>query len=112
ALHLRRGTLMIGSAALSQLVLIVWTSHTDAAPWPNIALAAACAVAAYTALTAFGAARKRDTDAKPFLIPCAVALLLGHVVAWGAGVSADTPLFTTLLLAQLLLAIGTLALAW
>ncbi|HVE71628.1 MAG TPA: DUF2339 domain-containing protein [Thermoanaerobaculia bacterium] len=104
ALYLKRGSLMVGAAAMSQAVLIAWSVVATMAPWPDVALAATVAVAAYAAL--FYLLSKRA-----FTGGLAVALVLGHVVAIIAGGAADQPLFATLLATHAILAIGTLVLA-
>lgn len=104
ALYLKRGALMVGAAVMSQLVLTAWSAVAEDAPWPNVALAATLAVAAYAAL--FHVLSRRA-----FTGGAAVAFLLGHVVAITAGVAAGEPLFTTLLAAHAILIIATLILA-
>lgn len=104
ALYLKRGSLLVGAAVMSQVVLLAWSAIADAAPWPDVALAATLAVAAYAAIW-YVLSRRAFTGG------AAVALLLGHVVAITAGTSADEPLFTTLLATHAILAIGTLILA-
>ncbi|MFL6247899.1 MAG: DUF2339 domain-containing protein, partial [Thermoanaerobaculia bacterium] len=93
----RPSSLMITGAAAAQLVLLTWSAHTLAPPWANVGLAATLLVAAFFLTTRRAAA---------------VALLLGHVVAIGVGISANPKLFATLLITHALLAIATLALAW
>ena len=102
AVYLKRSSMLIAGAAMSQIVLLVWTLHTDLAPWPNVALAATLGVAAWAIL--FGELTKKPASAF-------VALLLGHVVAVAAGSSSDAPLFGTLLATHAILAIATLVLA-
>jgi len=120
ALYLRRGSLLLGAAVMSQVVLLVWSVNADVAPWPNVALASTLAVAAYAAAFLMVSAVKdpvRDEGGGPSpsarlrMTACAAALFLGHVVAIAAGTSSDEPLFTTLLATHAVLAIGTLVLA-
>jgi uncharacterized membrane protein len=128
ALYLKRGSLLVGAAVMSQVVLLAWSAFTDAAPWPNVALASTLAVAAYAAiwyrLSAIPSKAKdlppgHGEDPSPSLplrmttfgLATSSALLLGHVVAITAGTSAGVPLFTTLLATHAILAIGTLILA-
>jgi uncharacterized membrane protein len=51
-------------------------------------------------------------EAFTFGIAAAVALFMGHVVAFGVNISATPPLYETLLATHVVLAIATLALAW
>ena len=110
ALYLRRGSLMIGAAVMSQVVLLAWATLTDAAGWANVALASTLAVAACAGLW-FALARRRVEDATTFVHAAGIALLLGHVVAIVAGSASDTPLFATLLATHAALLVGTLVLA-
>jgi uncharacterized membrane protein len=111
ALYLRRGSLLIGSAVMSQIVVLAWTAITEVAPWPNVALAATLSVAAY-AVVWWLIARKRFADASSSWGKAAMAaLLLGHVVAMGATASSKTPLFETALATHAVLVIVTLILA-
>ncbi|HVG23452.1 MAG TPA: DUF2339 domain-containing protein, partial [Thermoanaerobaculia bacterium] len=106
ALYLKRSSLLTGAAILSQVVLLAWSAIAGAAPWPNVALAATLAVAAYAGL--WYVLSRRDEG---FARAAVCALLLGHVVAIVAGSNAETPLFATLLAAHAALAIGSLVLA-
>ena len=106
ALYLKRGSLLVGAAVMSQVVLLTWSAVADAAPWPNVALASTLAVAAYAAL--WYVLSHRDAI---FGRAASSALLLGHIVAIAAGSSSDQPLFTTLLATHAALAIGTAILA-
>ncbi len=110
ALYLKRGSLMIGAAVASQVVLLAFGAITTVAPWPDVAVASTLAVAAFGCIW-YVIARRRVTDATQFAYAAATALLLGHVVAFTAGNHAQPPLFATLLAAHALLAIATLALA-
>lgn len=103
AIYLKRSSLLIGGAILSQLVLFVWgIVSSSTAPWPNVALAATVAVAAW----AIGfSLLVKDTRA------AFIALLLGHVVAIFAAGMALAPPFLPLLATHAILAIATLVLA-
>ena len=103
ALYLRRASLLVGSAVMSQVVLLIWALQTDIAPWPNIALLATLIIAAYAVIWY----ALNDIFARAAF----AALLLGHLVAIAAGSNASEPLFTTLLAAHAVLAITTLVLA-
>jgi hypothetical protein len=104
ALYLKRGALLVGAAVMSQAVVIAWSAVADDAPWPNVALAAALAVAAYGGIF-YVLSRRAFTGG------AAVAFLLGHVAAITAGAAADEPLFATLLATHAILAAATLLLA-
>ena len=121
ALYLKRGALLVGAAVMSQVVLTAWSAFADVVPWPNVALAATLAVAAYGALfyvlsrRMWGGLQPADPrglkPAPHFTGGAAVAFLLGHVVAITAGASADEPLFGTLLATHAILVVATLILA-
>ncbi len=102
ALYLKRSSLVVGGAVMSQIVLLVWAFNTEVAPWPNVALATTLGVAAYAIL--FGELLRKPATA-------IAALFLGHVVAITAGMSADKALFETLLATHAVLAIATLIIA-
>ena len=109
ALYLKRSSLLVGAAVMSQVVLLSWTTHTDLAPWPNVALAATLAVAVWAiGFYVIGQIGRRGQIG---LIGPIAALFLGHLVAIAAGTSSDTPLFETLLATHVLLAIATVILA-
>jgi uncharacterized membrane protein len=114
SLYLRRASLTIGAAVAAQVVLLTWTVHTLAPPWGNVALAATLIVAAWSMLWLALAGRHLGDGNKAarYRFAPAAALLLGHLVAIGAGTSAEPKLFTTLLATHVLLAAATLALAW
>jgi uncharacterized membrane protein len=114
SLYLRRATLTIGGALAAQVVLLTWTSHTLLPPWGNVALIATLVIAAWSWLWLFLGERvlAGNDEAKQFRLATATALLLGHVVAIGAGASADPHLFGTLLATHVVLAVATLVLAW
>jgi uncharacterized membrane protein len=115
SLYLRRATLTIAAAMAGQLVLLTWTAHTLAPPWGNVALAATLIIGAWSLLW-FALAKRHlggnDEEAARYRFAPAAALLLGHLVAIGAGTSAEPALFATLLATHVLLAVATLALAW
>lgn len=106
ALYLRRGSLMIVAGIASQIVAIAWAAQSSAAPWPNVALALGAGIAAWT-IAWYLLARTND-----FGRAAVSALFLGHVVAIVAGVTSGVPLFTTLLITHLALAVAMLAIAW
>lgn len=110
ALYLRRGSLLIGSAVMSQIVLLAWTVNTEQPPWPNVALAVTLGVVAYAVLW-YVLARRRFEDATGFARAAMAALILGHFVAIAAGLSSKAPLFATLLATHAVLAVVTLAIA-
>ncbi len=114
SLYLRRATLTIGAAIAAQVVLLTWTAHTLAPPWGNVALAATLIAAAWSLAWFALAARHLGSNAEAarYRFAPAAALLLGHLVAIGAGTSAEPKLFATLLATHVLLAAATLALAW
>jgi len=103
-IYLRRVPLMTAAMAASQVVLMVWATNTNAAPWPVVALGAAIAVGVM-ALVWFGINRR-------FAVSAIVALALGDVVLMIAGCTASTPLFASLLAAHLFVGIAMLAVAW
>jgi Predicted membrane protein (DUF2339) len=103
ALYLKRSSLLVGGAVMSQVVLLAWTVNTEVAPWPNVALAATVAVAAWAIVIG---RLGRLGPVGPI-----TALLLGHVVAIAACTSSTNPLFGTLLATHAVLAIATLVLA-
>jgi len=104
ALYLKRSSLLLGAAVMSQFVLLAWAMITDLAPWPNVALASTLGVAAYALLWL-------KLGKGSFVRAAIAALFLGHIVAIAAGMSSDTTLFETLLATHALLAIATLILA-
>ena len=104
AIYIRRDRLMVAAMAASQLVLMVWTSNAEVAPWPNVALVAAIAVCAI-ALAWFAINRV-------YTLTAIVALFLGDVVVIIAGQVAQTPLFATLLAAHVVILISILVVAW
>jgi hypothetical protein len=122
AVYLKRASLLIGGAILSQLVLFVWAILADVAPWPNVALAATLGVAAWaigmSVLLSRRSAAKglphgsvEDPSASLRMTPAFIALILGHIVALMAGAIAATPPFATLLATHAVLVIATLVLA-
>lgn len=110
ALYLRRGSLLIGSALLSQIVLLAWASIVETARWANVALAATIAVAAY-ALLWHELAQRRIERPSHFRFAAAAALFVAHIVAITAGVNAEPRIFATLLVAHVILAMATLTFA-
>ncbi len=112
SIYLRRGSLMIGCAIASQVVLIVWASHARVLPWANVALLATVLVAAYAVAWFALAVRSLRAESDAFGQAAVSGLLLAHVVAMVAGQTSTIPLFGTLLGAHLLLAAVLLAIAW
>jgi uncharacterized membrane protein len=113
SLYLRRGTLTIGGALAAQLVLVTWASHPLIPPWGNTGLAATLLVAAWAYVWMYLGERVLGRDeAATFRIAAAVALLMGHAVAFSVNVGAAPALYGTLLATHVVLVIGTLALAW
>ncbi len=104
AIYARRDKLMVAAMAASQFVLMIWATGATVAPWPNVALAAALAVAAI-AVVWFRLNRI-------YSLAALVALFLGDVVAIVAGVTAHTPLFATLLATHVVILIMLLVIAW
>jgi uncharacterized membrane protein len=94
-------------------VLLTWTSHTLVPPWANIGLAATLAIATWSWIWLSLGERVMtgDDEAKKFRLATAVAMLAGHLVAIGAGVSTQPKLFATLLAVHVVLAAATLVLA-
>jgi hypothetical protein len=111
ALYLRRGSMLIGAAMLSQIVALVWTFGARTAPWSNVALGVTLAIAAYAVLWCVLARRRDVDDANPFAWAACAALFMGHIVAISAGVQSDVRLFWTLLATHVLLAGTTLVFA-
>jgi uncharacterized membrane protein len=121
AVYLKRSSLLVGAAVMSQVVLLAWTMNTDLAPWPNVALMGAIAVAAwamgFSVLLSRGggspslSAGDPSASSRLRMTGAFAALFLGHIVAIAAGTSADAPLFATLLATHAVLAIATLAVA-
>jgi len=113
ALHLRRASLMIGCAVLSQLVLLAWSTQADVRPWPLVALVCTILVAGFSVFVSALAAKREGADgAKGFLAAAAAAIALGHVVAWSAGAHAAALLTWPLLATHVALGAAMLALAW
>ncbi|HUP50103.1 MAG TPA: DUF2339 domain-containing protein [Thermoanaerobaculia bacterium] len=113
ALYLRRGSLWIGAAVASQVVVIVWAAQTRAAPWPAVALAGTLLIAAWTILWLILARRRFDSaTVEAFGQAVVAALLLGHVAAIVAGQASTEPLFGALLATHVVLAVAMLAMAW
>jgi len=104
ALYLRRATLMTAAMAASQLVLMAWAANAHAAPWPVVAFLAAIAISAL-ALIWFRIDRR-------FSVAAIVALFAGDVVVIIAGGVSSTPLFASLLVSHIVIAIALLAVAW
>lgn len=110
-LYLRRGSMLIGAAVASQLVLMIWASVAVMTPWPVVALIATIAVAAY-ALIWYALGRRFGIVRDERLAAAIAGLLLGDVVAMIAGGSATTPLFAPLLATHVILLIALMVLAW
>ncbi|HKO57139.1 MAG TPA: DUF2339 domain-containing protein, partial [Thermoanaerobaculia bacterium] len=104
ALWLRRAPLLTAAMAASQVVLMIWATHTRVAPWPYVAFGAALAVAAF-ALIWFRLDRR-------FAMPAAVALFLGQIVAIIAGVTSTDAIFGPLLITHAVFLALLLAVAW
>ena len=110
ALYLHRGSLMLGAGIASQLVAVAWAAQTRSSPWPEVALALALVIAAWTvAWYRLALARVETSNLPAFGHAVVASLLLGHVVAMVAGQAAATPLFWSLLGAHVALAITLLA---
>jgi hypothetical protein len=114
SLYLRRATLTIGAAAAGQIVLFVWTWHRLLPPWGNTALAATLLLAGWGLSWYLLAGRRPGVSGSELVLfrhAAVIGLLLGHLVAIGAGIRAQPALFTTLLATHMLLAVATLVLA-
>jgi hypothetical protein len=110
ALYLRRGSLMIGATAASQVVLMFWAGGAEASPWPAVALVAAATIAAF-GIAWFAIARRFLTSADThFRDAAAAGVMLGHLVAISAGVTATRPIFAALLSTHFALLIALLGL--
>lgn len=103
ALYQRRGALLIGSAALSQIVVLVWSFDGD-----DRSLLITLAVAAYAVIW-YALARRRVENPRSFAIAASLALFLGNVVAIVAGL--NTASFPSLLTTHAILAVATVVLA-
>jgi uncharacterized membrane protein len=101
AIYLRRPPLMVAAMAASQVVLFVWATGATIAPWTDVALIAALAVAAL-AIVWFAIDRS-------FANAALTALFLGQLVALVVEGSSKTPLFGSILLAQLAFTIAIMA---
>jgi uncharacterized membrane protein len=113
ALYLRRGSLMIGAAAASQVVLFIWAGNVETQPWANVALVAPLVIAAFAG-TWYAIAKRRvsEPEAARFAQAAIVALVLGHFVAMTAGFSEARPAVWAIVLTHALLSIGLLTMAW
>ena len=107
ALYLKRGTLLLGAAVLSQFVLFAWAVVLQTAQWGNLALASTIAIAAYAVLWHELAQRRLHESLTAFRLAVVAALFLGHFVAIAAGWNAGPRLFWTLLATHAMLAIAT-----
>jgi uncharacterized membrane protein len=113
AIYLRRGSLLIGAGVASQFVAIGWASQARNAPWPNVALALTLAISAFAVIWYVLARRQfEEGEADSFRHAAIATLFLGHIVAIVAGQVSATPLFATLLLSHVVLAIAILVIAW
>lgn len=115
ALYLRRSSLLVGAAVMSQVVLLSWTMIAELAPWPNVALGSALGVAGYAIVFSVigrtGPPGLIGPISRISPISPVSALFLGHIIAIAAGTVSDQPLFGTLLGTHALLAVATLILA-
>jgi hypothetical protein len=102
AIYLKREKLLTAAVGASQLVLLVWASQSNAAPWPNVALAAIVCVVLFAMIwyvidRRFGAA-------------VIAGAFVGQFACVAAGVNAH--LYLTLLLANALLIVALMIVAW
>ncbi|HEX7150492.1 MAG TPA: DUF2339 domain-containing protein [Thermoanaerobaculia bacterium] len=106
----RGGSLILGGAITSQVVIIAWTSAANTPGWRNVALLATIAVAIWACVFAW-LLRKMDRplplSAAAYAHAPIAALILGHVAVMMSGAP-----FATQLAAHVLLAIATFVLAW
>jgi len=112
ALYLRRGSLMIGAVAGSQLVLMTWAGITRLMPWPTVAFMATAIVTAYAMIWLALAERARITPPRAFRWAAILAPFLGHIVAIIAGQSARDPLFVSLLGTHAVLLLAIMAISF
>jgi uncharacterized membrane protein len=112
ALYLRRGSLVIGAAVASQIVLAIWSANAALQPWTNVALAATVIVAAYAGIWYDLANRLRRADDQNFLLAAILGLFAAHIVAMIAGRAPSQPLFAPLLMTHAIVALAIFALAW
>ena len=113
AIYLRRGSLLIGAGVASQLVAIGWATQARTAPWPNVALALTLVISAFAVIWYVLARRQfEEGEADSFGHAAIATLFLGHVVAVVAGQASAAPLFATILLTHVVLAIAILVIAW
>ncbi|MBV9494443.1 MAG: DUF2339 domain-containing protein [Acidobacteria bacterium] len=104
ALWLRRTSLLTAAMGASQLVLMIWATHTRVAPWPLVAFGAALAVALFALIW-----MRLD---RRFVTPAVVALILGQIVVVIAGATSADVLFAPLLATHLIFLALLLAVAW
>lgn len=104
AIYVRRAPLMIAAMAISQMVLMIWSTNASVAPWPVVALIATLAICAL-AVTWF-------LISETFASAATVALFLGALTAMVAGQTASVAPFGPLLGAQAIIAAAILFVAW
>ena len=104
AIYVKRAQLMTGALALTQAVLLIWTTQAAAAPWPVTALIATLAAAAMGLVWYLMSPR--------FAASAVVALFLAGIVAILAGQTSSVPLDGVLLAAHALIILAILFVAW
>lgn len=113
ALYTRRAELHAAALGFSQVILIVWASAANPAPWPTVAMVAAALVGAFgLAWSVLASRRVEDPTLRDrFDMAAAIALVLGQVLLVEVSVVAGEPGVATLTAFHVLLLVGLLALA-
>ena len=104
AIYVRRWQLMTAALALSQAVLLIWTTQAAATRWPLTSLIAT--------LVTCGIGLAWYLISEKFASAAIVALFLGGIVAIVAGQTSSEPLFALLLAAHSVILLAILFIAW
>lgn len=119
ALKAEEGGLLAAGLAVSQLFLMVWDGNAQVAPWPATATLGAVLLAVLAVGTYFLARRRQpdeagptgSSQAGPFVVAAALALLLGQGVVMGATAEPGYPGLAVVAAAHLALVVLWLVLA-
>ena len=111
AVYKRRGAVLVGAIAASDLILIMWVVTAAGPPWPSVALSVAGILGAFGIACLLSTWRAEIREAH-FTTAAVVGIVMAQVVAIVAAAQHGSPGLGFLIVAHLLFIAALLAVSW
>lgn len=111
ALYMRNALVHVAASAATAVILMLWTTAADSAPWPTVAVLSA-GVATLLTFVALPLSRRVGLRKAGFELAAGLSALLSMGVVIGASMQTGTPTLPLLVGAELAFVAAVLGLSW